>query len=319
VGSFEAHDQSPEPKWFVDLAARERLAFDKLWKGNHSEAAKEYASISDDARSKDARLSAWYRHWEGLAHTLAGDHSAATRAYLQAANERSELGRPVVKQGLIVAGGDVKPSAQAMRIAELWGKRGVKINAEITQTKNDLSYGRPTNPTEEAIRKIGELIGLLSTRPEKDVGTGPDVLWRSPEHKAGVAIEAKTDKKDGSAYRKKEDIGQFHDHVRWLEKNYADEAFRKVIVGKKYRVSEDANPPPDLHIMTLDQFQLLADRLKELYEYLGSAAKSGDVGICAERALESLGLSWPKCIDSLESSLAIDLKAIDPPQGSGGD
>ena len=314
VGSFETHGQNPEPQWFVDLVVGERSAFDKLWKGNHSGAAKEYASIAEASESKDARLSAWYRHWEGLAHSLAGDHDAATRAYLRAANERSELGRPAIKQGLIVAGGELQPSSQAMRIARLWEQKGNKIGQETSQIKNDLAYGPTTNPVEEALRRMGHLAGLVASRPEKEVGTGPDVLWRSPEHKAGAAIEAKTNKKDGSQYRKKEDIGQFHDHVQWLEKNFPKEAFHKIIAGKKLRVSEDANPPGDLRIITLEQFQILVDRIKELYEYVGSAAKSGDVGICVERGLESLGLRWPKCIDSLESSLAIDLKAIGPPQ-----
>ena len=166
---------------------------------------------------------------------------------------------------------------------------------------------------------MGEFLGLTATRPEEDAGTGPDDLWRLPEAKTGVALEAKTDKKDGSRYRKKEDIGQFHDHVRWLEKTYPGEAFLKVIVGKKYPVSEESNPPEDLRIVTLDQFLSLADRIKQLYSYVASAAKTSDVSICAEQGLESLGLKWPKCVDSLESSLAIDLKIIEPPQSAGGD
>ena len=132
-------------------------------------------------------------------------------------------------------------------------------------------------------------------------------------------MEAKTDKKEGSQYRKKEDIGQFHDHVRWLEKTYPEETFLKVIVGKKHPVSEESNPPEDLRVITLDQFSFLADRIKQLYEYVASAAETSDVSICVERGLESLGLKWPKCVDSLESSLAIDLKTVEPPQPAGGD
>jgi hypothetical protein len=312
VGSFETHDKTQEPQWFVDLVLRERSAFDKLWKGNHSGAALEYAAIADESESKDAQLSAWYRHWEGLAHTLVGDHVAATRVYLRAANERSELGRPVVRGGLIVAAGKLKPSAQAVRIAKLWEHKGGKIPQELVQIKKDLAYGPATNPVEEGLRRIGELVGLVATRPEREVGTGPDVLWRSPEHKAGVAIEAKTNKKDSSEYRKKEDIGQFHDHVKWLEKELPEQMLYKVIAGKKYNVSKDANPPTDLRIVTLEQFHLLAARIKELYEYVGSAAKTSDVEICVERGLESLGLKWPNCIDSLESWLAIDLKGEFP-------
>jgi len=319
VGSFETHDQSPEPQWFVDIVTRERSAFDKLWNGNHGAAAAEYSSIAKDAESHDMRLSAWYRHWEGLASSLAGDKTAATAAYLRAANERAELGRPAIKEGTIMEGGNVRPSAQAKRIAALWEQRGPKTMKELDKIEKDLVYGKPTNPTEEAIRTLGELIGLISTRPEKDAGTGPDILWRAPGTKSGVAIEAKTDKKDESQYRKKEDIAQFFDHLKWLTKTYPDESFLKVIVGKKLRVSNDANPPDDLQIIALDQFRLVAKRVRELFTYLAGAAKTTDVNVCAERGIESFGLKWPKCVDSLESSLAIDLKVLEPPQSSGGD
>jgi len=319
VGNFETLDQNPEPQWFVDVVAGERTAFDKLWAGNHAGAAKQYASIAEDAEPNDARLSAWYRHWEGLAHTLAGDQAAATRAYLRAANERSELGRPKVKRGLVVTGADLQPSRQAIRIARLWKQKGAKLIPEINQTQQDLMYGPNTNKAEEALRRLGEFIGLEATRPEQDCGTGPDVLWRAPEHKSGAAIEAKTNKKDNSQYRKKEDIGQFHDHIQWLETNCSNETFYKIIVGKKHRVSEDANPPDDLCIITLEQFQFLGDRITELYQYVGAAAKSDDLEICVEQGLKSLGLSFPTCIESLESSLAIDLKAIEPPQAVMGD
>lgn len=320
VGSFETHDQNPEPVWFVDLVVRERAAFNKLWKGNHAGAAKEYASLAEDSLAKDARLSAWYRHWEGLAHNLAGDHVAATNAYLLAANERAELGRPPVKQGLLtVAGTDIKPSPQATRVSDLWKKRGSKINQDITKIKGDLRYGPDTSLTEEALRRLGTLIGLVASRPDNEFHTGPDVLWRLPESKAGAAMDAKTNKGNDSQYRKKEDIGQFDDHTRWLEKNLAGEKFYKIIVGKKHRVSKLSNPPDDLRIITVEQFQFMADRVRELYDYISSVAKSGDVDICAERGLVSFGLHWPKCIDSLESSLAIDLKTLEPPPDSAGD
>lgn len=319
VGDFETYGQSPEPQWFVDLVVRERSAFDKLWKGNHGEAASEYASIADDAEPHDVRLSAWYRHWEGLAHSLAGDSVAAGRAYIRAANERAELGRPEIKEGSIFGGGKATASPQAKNIAGIWAKRGNKILGEFEKIKKDLVYGDATNAAEEGLRKLGELIGLVATRPEKDAGTGPDDLWRSPDAKSGAALEAKTDKKDGSQYRKKDDIGQFHDHIGWLQKTYPGETFYRVVVGKKLPVAEEANPPEDLRVITLDQFQLLADRTKELYRYIASTAKTGDVGVCAERGLESLGLKWPNCIESLESSLAIDLKFAQPPQVTSGD
>lgn len=317
IGSFETHDQNPEPQPFVELVRGERKAFDLLWKGNYVEAAREYSRVAKEAESTDPRLAAWYRHWEGLAHTLAGDHTAATQAYVRAPNERSELGRPVVKGGVISAAGSLKPSPQAVRIASIWRQKGSRILKDIEQIKHDLVYGSATNSAEEALRVLGTLAGLEASRPEKEAGTGPDVLWRAPEYKGGAAIEAKTNKKNESQYRKKEDIGQFHDHIQFLESNYPKETFYKVIVGKKHPISKDSNPPVELRVIELEQFVQLAEKVKEAYEFIGSVAKSDDVEVCAERAIEVQGLQWPRCIDALESALAIDLKADDPPPTAG--
>lgn len=73
VAGFEANSQSPEPQWLVEIVGREQAAFDKLWKGNHAAAAAEYSSIANDSESHEVRQAAWYRHWEGLALSLAGD------------------------------------------------------------------------------------------------------------------------------------------------------------------------------------------------------------------------------------------------------
>jgi hypothetical protein len=244
---------------------------------------------------------------------------SAARAYLRAANERSELGRPRIKHGIAAGGEDLQPSRQAVRIGRLWKQKGAKVAQELKQIRHDLVYGPDTNKAEEALRKMGQLLGVEASRPDNHFGTGPDVLWRAPEYKAGVALEAKTNKKDDGRYRKKDDIGQFHDHVQWLEKTYPDEAFRKVIVGKKLRVSDDANPPQDLCVITLDPFQNVAARLEELYQYVGAASKSDDVEVCVERGLNSLGLVFPNCVDALESSLVVDLSVVEPPSASAGD
>jgi hypothetical protein len=58
----------------------------------------------------------------------------------------------------------------------------------------------------------------------------------------------------------------------------------------------------------LEQFRNRAERLRGLYTFVESPATSRDVAGCIERSLRHFGLRWPNCINSLESSLAIDLE-----------
>ncbi len=174
---------------------------------------------------------------------------------------------------------------------------------------SELVYGSESNPIEQALCDLGTILGLEASRPERQYGTGPDVLWRYPPDNTGAALEAKTNKGPESQYRKKEDIGQFHDHVQWLEETFAGGSFLKIIVGRKLRVSSGSNPPKYLQVITLEQFQGLAQRVYQLLEFVESSPHEPNTEVCVQRGLQSLGLIWPACLESLEAVLAIDLKS----------
>lgn len=313
IDEFEVTSSKGPPDWLVDFAAREQRAYQKLWEGNEADAAAEYGLLGDDADKHDIRIASWFRHWEGYAYDLLGKVSAARKAYLAAANVRSELGRPKISNESIIRSETIgKASHQANSVAKVFESQKSKILSQIDKLTADLSYGDKTNPVEEALRVLGTLIGLDSSRPDNDESTGPDVKWHLPTMKSGVGLEAKTNKKPTSQYQKKDDIGQFHDHSEYLAKKHPDEDFRKVIVGRYLRVSADCHPPEDLRVIQLEAFQDLACRLKQLYQALTSSHANEPIEIVAERWLRELGLKWPSCIDSLPSKLAIDLQNDDP-------
>ena len=308
VNAFDTAGQSDDPAWFVELVAKERDAYAKLWVYDFPLAATKYGELADDAEKNDPRLAAWYRHWQGCAADWNGDDVQSGQAFLTAANQRIELGRPLIKAGTIVSGETVIPSAQAKAIAKLLSANRGKLRSRLQGVVAGLEYGPETNKTEQALRELGDLLGLVASRPDKEKKTGPDVLWRSIEQKSGVALEAKTDKKNTSQYQKVDDIGQFDDHVRFLEKAYRGDHFHKVIVGHKLPVSSNANPPEDLVIIPMEQFTELASRLGEMIEFVESSAHESDIAVCVEKALAAFGLSWPQCLTSLESYLAVDLQ-----------
>lgn len=308
VGAFDATRQPEDPVWFADLVARERAAYKLLWDRNYPLATEAYGTLADEAEKHDKRLAAWYRHWQGCAADWNSEDILATGAFLAAANERVELGRPVTKAGAVVSSEPVTPSPQARAIAKLFTASRTKFRTRLQTAIADLRYGPDTNKGEEALRILGELLGLEATRPDNDLKTGPDVLWRLPKLKNGAALEAKTNKQPTSQYQKVDDIGQFDDHVRYLERTYPGESFFKTIVGRKLQVSPNANPSDDLEIIPLEQFIDLGNRLMEVFKFAESSAREGDAAACIERALAAHGLLWPKCFSALESYLAVDLR-----------
>jgi len=310
IGEYDSEERPAPPGWLIAAAGKENLAFGLLWNGNFPEAAQHLALLADEVETHDRGLGAWHRHWLGFAQKRLSQPIAALQSYTSAANERGQLGRPKVSSKTVMASDSTRtPGSQAKAIASL-AQDIPSAQKILAKVKRDLVYGSDTKSTEAAFHDLGRLLGLSASRPDntKPKKTGPDVLWRFVPAKAGVALELKTDKKTGSQYTKKEDIGQFHDHVQYLVKVHSGEEFLKVIVGRLLAVSCESHPPDDLRIIELEEFQKLASRVTELYEFINSSTDGDALSVRAQRWVEFLGLQWPKCMEGLAFSLASDLQ-----------
>ncbi|MBL8240514.1 MAG: DEAD/DEAH box helicase family protein [Bryobacterales bacterium] len=315
IDAYDTSERPVPPSWLVEAAGREGADFLPMWQGNFPGAAKSIQMLADFVGQHDKKLAAWYAHWCGLAQEMGGQSVSAVKSYLEAANRCAVLGRPAVssKTALTSVANPVA-GAQANRIAENAAKIA-KVHKALETVKKDLQYGENTKPSEEALAILGKLLGLDVTRPDNDHDpkkkTGPDVLWRYGPSKSGMALEAKTNKKTGSQYQKKDDIGQFHDHIAFLKKHFPEETFFQAIVGRSLPVSMESNPSDALRIVPLEGFQELVSRVEQLYNFLESSTDGDALPVKAERWLQTLGLSWPQCVDGLPYTLANDLKRGD--------
>jgi len=310
--AIDGYDTQKQPQldpWLIAAAGDEHGAFESFWSGAYERASHGLTALALSAEAHDAGLAAWYRHWAGLSQERLGKRVEAYELYRLAANARAQLGRakPPSETGMSA---DVSPPGAQ---AETIGSTPInlpKVLKRLDVIKAGLAYGGDTKPAEAAISDLGALLGLTASRPdnEEKPKTGPDVLWRSVPDKTGIALEAKTDKKSNAMYQKKEDIGQFHDHVGYLHQRYGKESFVLAIVGPELRVSPECHPPANLRIIPIEGFQDLAERVRKLYEYIEASIDTDPLTVRAQRWLGYLGLDWPKCIDALPYSLATDLQ-----------
>ena len=95
------------------------------------------------------------------------------------------------------------PRRAQMRIGRQ-GSSLVQTPKTLIQDLTPLNGNGSSAQVEEAIRCLGQYLGLRSTRPDKESGTGPDVLWIGNDGCA-VCIEVKTNKQE-TVYRKA-DVG----------------------------------------------------------------------------------------------------------------
>lgn len=305
IHQFDTSVTHSPPDWHTNLVLGEHKALDQLWTGQSQQAADSYETLATDADQHDPRLSAWYRHWRGLALLCVDNLQEATHEFITAANERSELGRPSKMHNTTLSFQVSDVSDQAKTLAESYQtqKKSLTFNI-ITQVENDLTYGDDTSKAEEAFKQLGVLIGLQAERPDKSKGTGPDVTWRGGGVPLVWGFELKTNKDDTGKYSK-EDISQCHDHKQWLVDKYGSNV-KLAIVGRMLPISEKANPSPSLRIIEVVAFRDLLKRVKRLFEDVES-----DQATNLEQSFQSwlnhYGLNWPNCVDALENRLAEDL------------
>ena len=306
IDEFETSVTSPSSDWHIQLILEERNASEQLWTGQYQQAAHSYAALASDAQKHDPRLAAWYCHWRGLALLCADDRQGAFHEFVAAANVRSELGRPSEKRETAFK----PPKAseigeQAKNLAGWYRKKKTQIPVAVKQVETDLFYGPNTTTAEEALSRLGTLLGLHAERPDTSKKTGPDVSWQGKGGPSAWGFELKTDKDKDGEYSKK-DISQCHDHEEWLTANHGADA-ELTIVGRLFSVSERANPSPKLRVTEVDAFRDLLGRAEAMFDAVESGDKA-NLEQSFQSWLNYYGLNWPDCVESLDSRLAVDLR-----------
>lgn len=308
VGQFAVATKGKTDDWYPPFLIEERKGYAAVWDGNFAEAISTLHALANKAETKDRRLAAWYRHLEGLSHLCASDQATALHAFSAAAIQRAELGRPSEQRDRMFKPPKAESIGfQATKLATVFRTRKLDMFAAIDRVHSQLVYGEDTKSAEEAMRILGELLGLESTRPDKSAGTGPDTLWCGAGEIEAWGFDLKTGKQPDSEYSKAE-LGQAHDHLNWLKKEKKGRRIKVSVVGRDLAVSNQANPDSDLDIIELTGFQEIASNVKKLLESIDAGEKS-NLEDAFEGWLRHYGLTWPTCVLALPNKRAIELKS----------
>jgi hypothetical protein len=310
IDDYKPELHSSTDDWYPTMLLAEREAYGALWDGNYTAAIQRFAEIAEEADRRERRLGAWYRHLEGVAHLLAGDQTTALHTFSSAAVQRLELGRPSEQRDRMFKPPKVEAVGfQAKALAAVYRKKRAKMLSDITSVVSELNYGDDTMATEGAFHLLGKLLGLSSTRPDKELKTGPDNLWCGTGDVEAWSFDLKTGKDKTSDYTKDE-IGRAHLHAQWVadEMGYDSNKRKHAIVGHELPVSNLASPSPELEIIELDGFREIASRVQKMLDSVEAGTKD-DLEGAFEAWLRHFGLLWPDCVLALPTRRANDLKA----------
>ena len=113
---------------------------------------------------------------------------------------------------------------------------------------------------EHSLSAVAPLIGFESQRPEKEVGIGPDVLWRL----GGLSFLVIECKNGATADKvNKHDCNQLAGSMNWFQGQYDASCTAVPILIHPYNAFERAGTPhPETRVMTSQKLPLLAEALR---------------------------------------------------------
>ncbi|SDY62790.1 Replicative superfamily II helicase [Geodermatophilus africanus] len=133
------------------------------------------------------------------------------------------------------------------------------LQLSVGATLNDIAWDPDrTEAAEEGFRRLGELLGFVSTRPEKEFGTGPDNHWAmSPTTHAVIELKTGVTRPDPELI--KDEVNQLSGSLNWDIEHNPDATVRvPVLVHPGVHEHREASPPPNTRVITPEDL----DRLK---------------------------------------------------------
>lgn len=110
---------------------------------------------------------------------------------------------------------------------------------------------------EEAMKKLGSIIGFCSQRPENEFGKGPDNLWIGSENNSFI-IECKNESE--TEYISKDYCNQLNGSKEWFSNEYKEALSGIPVLVHPSRIFEySANPSNQIRIINKDKLSLLKE------------------------------------------------------------
>lgn len=228
-----------------DSAIAERSAFDAARLDDYTGAARilTEAAEAEEPREAGALLE------QAAAYVDTVDPTQAQQLLAVARGKNPYVVRPLVGTPFEPITSEGSQAAVAHQRLAANYINPAKLQLDIVAIVEDLRFDPdlPSEQFEDAVRRLGYLLGLGSQRPEHTFGKGPDNLWALGEDKYWV-IEAKsgaTSKGIG-----KRDMGQLQQSMQWFGERYNLPAHAEAVMIHPARaVYKDASTIPGLRII----------------------------------------------------------------------
>lgn len=271
-----------------------RRAFDDARFGEHTRAAEALSSAANS--TSDDAYKAWLK--VRLAEVTNFFDRAEAQRILQSAHR---LNRSVIRPAEGVAYEKLHGSKaeQAIAVQTYFRDRFLQGPERIlfAQELSDVLKFEPdtADKFEAAVFDLGRAIGLLSQRPERDFGEGPDNLWLLKNGRY-LVIECKNGSTSADGISKA-DLGQLDQAIGWFKNRYGKETdVTPVIIHPLTKIDSKATAPDGLRIIDSDHLQIMRTAFVDFVKAIAADADLANTAKIRE-ALVSHGLLDSMLVD----------------------
>lgn len=252
---------------FDELVVKQREAFNYASVRDYHNAAQ---VIEDLANKQTNHNLQGYLKYKLAKYTHFTNQVKSHEIMMSAKNLNSQLLQPV--DGIKYEKMQLSNLSQATKIREYCLAKYSSTNKYILKVKSiidKLIFAENTsNEFEQAIKEIGEHLGLISQRPEREYGKGPDNLWGGDQ--TFLIIECK----NGATTKiiSKRDCNQLNGSIIWFEDQYLNEQnYIPIMIHPNSKFSVDASPNPKIKIMNEEKIDLFRSNLREFAAEVSNA------------------------------------------------
>ena len=129
---------------------------------------------------------------------------------------------------------------------------------------SELTFGMPSEKFEAALSNLGEMLGFISERPDKEYNVGPDNLWCGTNNYY-IIFECKSEVKNDRKAISKYEASQMNSHCAWFEETYGQEKVKRILVIPTRLLSRDAFFTHQVEIMKKNKLKNLKSNVRSFF------------------------------------------------------
>lgn len=247
-----------------NMLQQERKAYDEVAARNYDAASEIIQRIADSC--PDSSEKGWYLQ-EKARFLYRISHSESSKVQVSAFKMNTQLMKP--RTGIVYnkLRYPVDNSRNVRIISELRSLGNYEeLSVQVEDILSNMSFGVDAEKAESAFCRIGQLLGYICQRPDKEIRQGPDVLWCTASKKY-ILIECKTEVLLARKSISKSEAGQMEEHCAWFEATYGEDTlFEPILVIPTERLAKDAYFSHDTKVLKKEGLVNLKKQIRDFFK-----------------------------------------------------